>query len=101
MFKYVQVCSSALSKSITLRHISSASARRWHFFFFFARAARHLAHDVPNVGVVHGVALDRSRVPVEDVHQVSLLAVFEHQIQLVDLTIDRTRASQERTARRL
>lgn len=45
----------------------------------------HLSHDVPHVGIVHGVASNRPRVSVEDVHQVTLLAVLEHQVQLVHL----------------
>lgn len=48
----------------------------------------YLAHDVPHVGIVHRVALDRSCVTVQDVHQVPFLAVLKHQVQLVDLNID-------------
>lgn len=47
----------------------------------------YLAHDVPHVGIIHWVALDRSCVTVEDVHEVPFLAVLEHQIQLVHLNV--------------
>lgn len=40
----------------------------------------HLAHDVPHVGVVHGITGHRPRVAVENVHEISLLAVLEHEV---------------------
>lgn len=48
----------------------------------------HLAHDVPYIGVIHWIAGDGSHVPVEDVHQVPFLAVFQDQIKLVHLIIE-------------
>lgn len=58
-----------------------------HFDWLFVHSSMpHLAHDVPHVGVVHRVAGYRSRVAVKDVHQVALLAVLKHQVQLVHLS---------------
>lgn len=59
----------------------------------------HLAHDVPHVGVVHGVARYRSRVAIEDVHQVSLLAVLQNQVKLVHLPAHRPNASEKENKR--
>lgn len=60
----------------------------------------HLAHDVPHVGVVHGVARYRSRVAIEDVHQVSLLAVLQNQVKLVHLPAHRPNASEKKIRER-
>lgn len=55
----------------------------------FNKSLFYLAHDIPDVGIVHRVARDRSRVSVEDIHQVPLLAILQHQVQLVHLSIGR------------
>lgn len=46
----------------------------------------YLAHDVPDISIVHGVARHCPRISVENIHQVALLAVLQHQVQLVHLS---------------
>lgn len=49
------------------------------------RTLSYLAYYIPDISVIHRVACDSSRVAVENIHQVSLLAVLQYKVQLVHL----------------